>query len=92
MKCKTHSGVTWGTIILINNNNTLYKDINFTSKYAQERHRDVPPPLTARSDMQTTKLRPKINENSTPVYRKNRQLTNVNEGRVTTALTKQPTN
>lgn len=29
-----------------------------------------PPAVTARSDMQTTKLRSKINENSTPVHRK----------------------
>lgn len=48
-----------------------------------------PPAVTARSDMQTTKLRSKINENSTPVHRKNRQRTNVNESRLATAPTKQ---
>lgn len=72
----------------INNNNSFIK-IQISRQKMYKNDTATPPCYDARSDMQTTKLRSKINENSTPVHRKNRQRTNVNEGRLATAPTKQ---
>lgn len=88
VKCETHSGVT-GDDTPINNNNSFIKIQISRQKMYKNDTATPPPAVTARSDMQTTKLRSKINENSTPVHRKNRQRTNVNEGRLATAPTKQ---